>query len=148
MSSKEAKYDPLSWILMLAVILLGLGLLFGPLFIGKANSQEVLDGHMGHHGVDHGKLHHWYRKLMRPDMPKVGCCNDQDCRPTQARKLPDGKWEAMRDGRWVTIPAEKVNSEESYDSQAHLCAPLQEWVAKGSYSPEFIFCFVPPGIGG
>lgn len=137
----------LDWLLALAALVLTVGWLASLFPIGKANSQEVLDGHMGHHSVGHDKLHRWYKKLMRPDKPYASCCNDQDCRPTQARKLANGQWEAMRDGNWITIPPEKVNKEDSYDTQAHLCAPPPGWVANGSYSPEFIFCFVPPSDG-
>jgi len=98
----------------------------------------------GMHGEGHDKLHHWYKQLMRPDMPHSSCCNDQDCRPTQARQLPDGRWEALKDGVWVIIPNEKINREESYDSQAHICAPPKAWTA---YPQDFVFCFVKPGAG-
>lgn len=98
--------------------------------------------HEGHHGHDHAKLHPWYRTLMRPDVPGSSCCNEQDCRPTTA-KLVDGKWIAKVDGEWITIPESKINREESVDTQAHVCAPLN----KTHYPPGFVFCFVKPGFG-
>lgn len=100
--------------------------------------------HDGHHGHDHAKLHHWYSQLKRPDLPNQSCCNNQDCRPTQARQLADGTWEALKDNRWVKIPNDKINREESYDTSAHLCAPLPSWT---SYDADFVFCFVKPGAG-
>lgn len=108
------------------------------LFITTANAQE------GMHGVGHDKLHHWYSQLMRPDMPHSSCCNNQDCRPTQARQLPDGSWEALKDARWVKIPPGKINREESFDSSAHICAPPPDWTA---YDADYVFCFVKPSAG-
>lgn len=95
----------------------------------------------GHHGVGHDKLHHWYRTLMRPDVPHSSCCNETDCRPTQA-KLVDGTWHAKVDGEWTPIPETKVNREESYDTQAHVCAPKA-----GLYPKGFVYCFVKPSAG-
>ena len=98
----------------------------------------------GAHGHGHDKLHHWYSQLKRPDMPNSSCCNNQDCRPTQARQLADGTWEALKDGRWLKIPPNKVNKEESFDTSAHICAPRPDWEA---YDQDFVFCFVKPGAG-
>ncbi len=108
------------------------------LFVSTANAQD------GHHGVGHDKLHHWYSQLMRPDVPYSSCCNNQDCRATQARQLPSGEWEALKDGRWVQVPNEKINREESYDTQAHICAPP---ASSGIYPKDYIYCFVKPGAG-
>ena len=65
---------------------------------------------------------------MRPDAPTSSCCNEIDCRPTQAKfdDLPTGQWEAVKDGRWITVPKNKiVDGDVSAElaSEAHLCAP-------------------------
>ena len=52
--------------------------------------------------------------------------------------------EAMRNGVWVKIPASKLNREESYDDQAHICFPTHESL----YAPEHVYSFVAPGIAG
>lgn len=108
------------------------------LFQAPAHSEG-----QGFHGHGHDKLHHWYSQLMRPDFPSSSCCNKEDCRPTEAR-WTGHNWEAQKDGRWVSVPNEKVNREESYDSQAHICAPAKSSTA---YAPDYIFCFVKPGAG-
>ena len=111
------------------------------MLIAPARADERLMGfHSQHH---HGRLHHWYQKLMRPDQPNLSCCSAHDCTPTRA-ELRNGEWWAMRNGVWVKIPARKINREESYDSQAHICFP-----PNGSlYPSEHVFCFVVPGIAG
>lgn len=105
---------------------------------GRVHAQH------GHHGVGHDKLHHWYSQLMRPDMPASSCCSNQDCYPTQARQLSDGTWEAIKNGRWIRVPNDKINREESYDTQAHICAPKG---VNEAYPSDFVFCFVKPGAG-
>ena len=99
---------------------------------------ETLQGfHNQHH---HGRLHHWYQKLMRPDVPKISCCSSNDCTPTQARQV-NGKWQAMKAGRWIDIPSQKINAEESVDTQAHIC-----WYPFTKETDD-ILCFVKPGNG-
>ena len=138
MSFKEVKYDPLSWFLTLLVILLVLGMLFGPLIAAKAHEHgEVRGYHNQHH---HSQLHHWYEGLMRPDHPAWSCCNKNDCTPTQA-KLVEGRWHALKAGRWIAIPNAKINAEESLDSQAHIC------YTPGSITNDDVLCFVKPGSG-
>ena len=42
------------------------------MLIAPASAEERLMGfHSQHH---HGKLHHWYQNLMRPDNPYMSCC--------------------------------------------------------------------------
>ena len=122
------------WLITAGVLLLSL--LFLPT-IGRAASEEMRGFHNEHH---HGQLHHWYQKLMRPDMPSVSCCNKRDCTPTQA-KLVDGRWHAMKAGRWIVVPPEKINSEESTDGAAHIC------FYPYSVANDDVLCFVKPGSG-
>lgn len=126
-------YDDAAFLICLALIAAVICILFA--LPGKAAD--------GHHGHGHDKLHTWYKTLMRPDFPESPCCNDQDCRPTQAR-LNAGRWQALKDGTWITIPQSKINREESYDSQAHICAPS---ASNDHYPRDFVFCFVKPGAG-
>lgn len=130
--------------LMLLVILLGMSLIFGPFLIGIARSQDMHRGHgemRGFHNEHHhDRLHHWYEKLMRPDVPSMSCCNKNDCTPTQA-KLVDGQWRALKAGRWVTVPNEKINQEESTDGAAHIC------FYPSTINNDDILCFVRPGSG-
>lgn len=105
----------------------------------SGNPDSIQGYHHQHH---HDALHHFYLKLMRPDLPtKVSCCNKHDCTPTQARKTAAGTWQAMKAGRWVDIPPQKVNREESVDTQAHIC-----WYPH-SINNDDVLCFVPPTSG-
>lgn len=112
-------------------------MLFYPLLVGAQHHTHEGDVRGFHNEHHHSRLHHWYEKLMRPDLPSSSCCNKQDCTPTQA-KMVDGKWHAMRAGKWIEIPQSKINREESIDSQAHIC--FSPWV-----EDESILCFVKPG---
>lgn len=76
---------------------------------------------------------------MRPDIPmKMSCCNEHGCTPTQERRM-DGKWQAMKAGRWIVIPESKINREESVDTQAHIC-----WYPHTA-NDDSVLCFVKPG---
>jgi hypothetical protein len=102
----------------------------------------------GDHGAGHARHHSWYKGLMRPDQPKGSCCNNNDCRPTQARyDARTRRWSAVKDGRWVTIPPEKIIDTEvpaEAGAEAHLCAPPPSWP---SYGPDEVFCFIRPNGG-
>lgn len=104
----------------------------------EPHKQPAMSGF--HTSEGHAKLHHWYQRLMRPDMPAVSCCSSFDCAVTQA-KLVNGEWHAMKAGRWIRIPPEKINKDESYDSMAHIC-----WLPS-TVNDDSILCFVKPGAG-
>ena len=87
----------------------------------------------GAHGYQHAENHHWYQTLKRPGSG-VSCCSDIDCGVTRARYV-EGHWEALFEGRWMSIPADRVLAERSPDGRAHICA------AKNAREP---FCFIPP----
>jgi hypothetical protein len=65
----------------------------------------------------------FYSTWMRPDQPDKSCCNRRDCAPvTQVRRLGN-RWQALRDGEWLTIPSEKIDlNRDSPDGRSHLCA--------------------------
>ena len=85
------------------------------------------------HGDGHSKYHHAYKGLMRPDAPTSSCCNDIDCRPTQA-KFNAATGNKIVDG---DVPAELA-------SEAHLCAPPAAWPG---YGKDDVFCFIRPNGG-
>lgn len=140
---RSSEYTAL--IAAIALILLVVGWLFYPLLVraqgshhGTHGSPHELRGY--HNEQQHLRLHPWYSKLMRPDDPDVSCCSSHDCTPTQAR-LVDGKWQALKAGRWITIPPHKINREDSVDTAAHICwRPMTE-------ADDSVLCFVPPGDG-
>jgi hypothetical protein len=98
---------------------------------------------LGQRGVGHMEHHQHYNRL---PVNKGGqhCCNDVDCRPTQARWAGD-HWEAMIDGVWKTIPSRAVLDQEylqekgfdRWDAQAHICASVSGYP----------YCLVPPDSG-
>jgi hypothetical protein len=101
----------------------------------------------GNHGIGHARHHNWYKGLTRPDT-KGSCCDDQDCRPTRARfNATTGNWEAVKDGRWITIPPSKIidgDVPQEAAGEAHLCAPPPTWT---QYGPDEVFCFIRPSGG-
>lgn len=101
-------------------------------FVFRAEAQ---DGHAQYHDT--------YKLWKTPS--GGSCCNNQDCRPTQARYEPTlGVWRVLVDGVWCPVPASTRRPYASPDGRAHVCAQKQ---AKG-YSPcGGIICFVP-GAGG
>ena len=100
------------------------------------------------HGDGHSKYHHAYKGLMRPDAPTSSCCNDNDCHPTEAKfNAATGNWEAVKDGRWVTIPRHKIVDGDvpaELAAEAHLCAPPASWPG---YGQDEVFCFIRPNGG-
>ena len=78
--------------------------LFALSFPALAQTQK----NMGHHGIGHAEMHHWYETLR--DRKGRQCCSGRDCRPTESR-LRDGKIEVMVDGIWAPVPAEKILDE-------------------------------------
>jgi hypothetical protein len=77
-----------------------------------------------HHPPQDAPLHEqFYSTWMRPDQPDKSCCNKRDCAPvTQVRRVGN-RWQALRDGEWLTIPPEKIEvNRDSPDGRSHLCA--------------------------
>ena len=77
-----------------------------------------------HHPPQDGPIHEqFYSTWMRPDQPDKSCCNRRDCAPvTQVRRV-GRRWQALRDGEWLTIPPEKIEvNRDSPDGRSHLCA--------------------------
>lgn len=101
----------------------------------------------GFFGVGHEQFHHFYIGLKNQN--GFSCCNDKDCRPTQARWNGE-TWDVMIDGQWRTMTpmeAYKVltpdimtaQGKERPDSQAHICT---------NPAGSVIYCFLPPASGG
>jgi hypothetical protein len=94
----------------------------------------------GQHGQGHDKWHaEFYSKLMRPDT-KTSCCNLADCRPTELRTVSD-HYEVKKDGRWITVPVDKIVKATAPDGGAHICAPPSYGTA---WEPDYVFCIVMP----
>jgi hypothetical protein len=65
----------------------------------------------------------FYSTWMRPDQPDKSCCNRRDCAPVTQVRRADNRWQALRDGEWLTIPPEKIeHNRDSPDGRSHLCA--------------------------
>lgn len=87
------------------------------LFCGLAYTTMAEDGHHGH---GHDKFHGWYQNLY--DDKGVSCCNDQDCRPTIHRVLPDDTVEVMVNGLWMKVPPQTILKKSAPDLGSHVCA--------------------------
>lgn len=78
----------------------------------------------------------WFESLLAPDTG-IPCCDRLDCREVASRRGAAG-WEAWSDGRWVTIPEDKVVTDT--------VNPLERAVL--CWSPTLgLTCFVPPPTG-
>ena len=98
------------------------------------SAESMAHDHLGMHGQGHDPLHHWYKTLRQP-FTGYACCDDKDCRPTQARTR--GRIiEVLVDGEWTRVPFDKLLKRKSPDLNSHVCAP------KGPWSPKVIFCVV------
>jgi hypothetical protein len=96
------------------------------------------DDHDGHYGAGHNTWHDgFYSKLVRKDT-KTSCCNLADCRPTESRMVGD-HYEVKVDGAWTPVPKETILHVEAPDGGAHVCAPRQIGVNRGT-----IYCVVLP----
>lgn len=70
-----------------------------------------------------GTVGSFYETWFRPDSPQQSCCSRKDCAPVTMLRLLQGKWQAQRDGQWLTIPPEKVEQHrDSPDGRSHLCS--------------------------
>lgn len=92
---------------MLAVIAAGL------VWLGMATVWAQHPGHAQHHD--------WYRQLKTPS--GHSCCDNQDCRPVQARPRDDGGWEAFFGGEWRPIPPDRILPDRlnRVPLHAHIC---------------------------
>jgi hypothetical protein len=102
---------------------------------GPGRTEDMPDMH-GTHGMGHEAMHYWYKTLKQPGTG-MSCCNDTDCRPTASRMVGD-KVEVVIDGRWVTVPPDKILKTPSPDLASHVCAPKQSM----SVTPAVIYCVV------
>src|SRR5829696_7546081 len=79
----------------------------------------------GRYSHGHSKYHHAYKGLMRPDAPTSSCCNDNDCRPTDAKfNVATGNWEAVKDGA-IRPSAGRIASATAPSSD--VCLSLLRW---------------------
>jgi hypothetical protein len=93
------------------------------------------------HPPEHAALHdEFYKNWMRPDNPKISCCNLNDCAPVEhVRRNSYGGWDMQRskDGAWITIPPEKMElNRDTPDGRSHMCS-----------NGDLIFCAIL-GSGG
>jgi hypothetical protein len=94
----------------------------------------------GYYGVDHEPWHtEFYSRLNRND-GQGSCCNLNDCRATQSRRVGD-HYEVKVDGKWTPVPNDKINNAVAPDGGAHVCAPKQEGENKG-----VLFCVILPPV--
>ncbi len=82
------------------------------------------------------RIDDWFESLIAPDTG-IPCCDRLDCREVASRRGPEG-WQAWSEGRWLTIPEEKVVTDTTN--------PLEHAVL--CWSPTLgLTCFVPPPAG-
>jgi hypothetical protein len=90
-----------------------LGGLFSMSFGFCAVAQE------GMHGDGHGRWHEFYATLKTPF--GISCCRDQDCRPTQSRRVGD-HYEVKVDGSWMSVSRDVIIDVIAPGGGAHVCA--------------------------
>lgn len=102
--------------------------------VGTASTQEH------RHLPEHAGLHdEFYKGWMRPDNPRMSCCNVQDCAPVEHVERRNGQWWMQRttDGEWLEIPDQKIErNRDTPDGRSHMCS-----------SGSLVFCAVI-GTGG
>lgn len=107
-------------------------------------APNLVRGQEHKHPVADIPLHQkFYSTWMKPDDPKMSCCNMVDCYPTEIRFI-GGKLHARRreDGHWLPIPPEKIERHrDNPDGRNHICAPSPT----ASYPENTVFCFT---LGG
>jgi hypothetical protein len=60
-------------------------------------------GHSHEHQMARGAYHHLYNGTMRPDVMNSGCCSEQDCAPTEAKRdSVRTRWTRSNTGRGST----------------------------------------------
>jgi hypothetical protein len=99
-----------------------------------------------HRPQDLGLHHKFYKTWMMPDNRAISCCHDDDCQPAEARRLPNGQWEARQEGdkgSFTPVPASKVEQDrDSPDGRNHLCGRRL-----GISADFYVYCFIA-GAGG
>jgi hypothetical protein len=79
------------------------------LLLGNARADEH------HHAPQDAPIHEqFYSTWMPPDQPDKSCWNRRDCAPVTQVRRTGNRWQALRDGEWLTIPPEKI--EQNRDS--------------------------------
>jgi len=108
---------------------------FGACAAAQQLPEPLYKPPLGHHGVGHDKLHHWYMTLH--DRSGKSCCNLTDCRPTESRQVAD-RVEVIVDGEWIPVPQDKILDKASPDLGSHVCSPPKP----NTYPKGHIFCVV------
>jgi hypothetical protein len=93
--------------------ILALGGVFSMSFGFNVVAQE------GMHGEGHDKWHEFYATLTTPF--GISCCRDQDCRPTQSRRVGD-HYEVKVNGSWMSVSRDVIIDVIAPDGGAHVCA--------------------------
>ncbi len=103
--------------------------------------------------VDQARGHDGYRSWMRPDVPGVSCCNEQDCAPLEPGQsyIEGGQY-------WITImgpkgpvncpvPQSKILDATKLESippgNGHACVLPNMWLP----TCDRLLCYLP-GVGG
>ena len=98
----------------------------------RAGARDCREGDFGcGHMANHDSYKNWHS-------PYDGgsCCKDSDCRPTRARQLEDGSWEAWVQGGWHKVPLRAMLPPDVLkDGRSHVCSP--------QYNADVIYCFSP-----
>ena len=79
------------------------GLLVAAAALALAFRAGAQDCRQGDFGCGHAASHDSYKNWHSP-YDGGSCCKDADCRPTRARQLEDGSWEAWVQGAWRRVP--------------------------------------------
>lgn len=127
------------------------------LFMVSNAAPVQAEERLGDHGYLHASGHlsggENYEDWMQPDSPEIGCCSNEDCRPTKA-EYRNGEWWVILDGEWVQVPKNKILDGTSTTELAHVCAPVyvppeqrdSSADSYGAYSEKgTIYCFMRPG---
>lgn len=76
-----------------------------------------------------GIVGNFYQNWMMPPSRTVSCCNRQDCEVVEHVRRFNGElqFQRKRDGQWLTIPPEKLESNyddarDSPDGFSHMCS--------------------------
>jgi len=98
----------------------------------RAGAQDCREGDFG---CGHAEYHEQYKNWHSP-YDGGSCCKNADCRPTRARQLEDGSWEAWVQGAWRHVPLRAMLEPDILkDGRSHVCSP--------AYSADVIYCFSP-----